>query len=310
MHARQSWSARPRGSCRGRSAQVIRATSWTARRSRTLNSRTSTPVASIGYGSSGHALRRRPVSYSTGAGPSSEVGAPRTILVDLPHLRGRRRLNRSHNECDTTCYNRKRDAPRSHDVHESAAAARAGVRLFRRCCQPGAHHAAGTPLPDPHAAADPDARGSHDRLQAPLARGSVALAGAYRRLAATTRVRRRAVARPLSRLEAHPPVPRRWQSDDRRRRCALQATVRAVWRRLPSAGAPTTRANFPISPIGCAKLPPRRTSRSLVTRCRSHRIRQREKPGSSKEDPGPSLPREVNVGLEPPPEAVPYDIGL
>src|SRR3712207_160926 len=104
-------------------------------------------------------------------------------------------------------YIKNRGAPRSQGVHERAVAARAGVRLFRRGGQPGAHHPARAPLSDTHAAADPDARRNPDRLQAPLVRVSVALAGAHRTLAATYRVRGRAVARSLSRLGAHPPVP-------------------------------------------------------------------------------------------------------
>src|SRR5215212_4314012 len=55
-------------------------------------------------------------------------------------------------------YNKQRDAARSQDVDEPAAAARTGVRLLRRRGQPGAHHPSGAKLPDPHTAADPDAR--------------------------------------------------------------------------------------------------------------------------------------------------------
>jgi hypothetical protein len=160
-------------------------------------------------------------------------------------------------------YNETCDAPCSQDIHESAATAGAGIRLFRRRCQPGAHHPAGTLLPDPHAAAHRDARGDLDRLQASPVRGSVALAGAYRKLATTRWVRRRAVARPLSRLEAHPQIPRRWRSYDRRRRRAIRASVRAARRSLPSAGAATARADLPVSANGGARLPPRRVSRVL-----------------------------------------------
>ena len=68
---------------------------------------------------------------------------------------------------------KQRDAPYPHDIHEAAAAARASVRLFLRCGQPGAHHPTATPLPDSDAAADFDARRHPYRLQAPLAGGSL-----------------------------------------------------------------------------------------------------------------------------------------
>ncbi len=111
----------------------------------------------------------------------------------------------------TADYNKRRDPPRLRDVHEAALATRRGVRLFRRCGQPGTHHAPGTALPDPHAAAHPDSGGDPDRLQAPPVRGSIALAGAYHGLGAAGRVRRRAGARPLPALEARPPVLRWWK---------------------------------------------------------------------------------------------------
>ena len=153
---------------------------------------------------------------------------------------------------------KQRDAPYPHDIHEAAAAARASVRLFLRCGQPGAHHPTATPLPDSDAAADFDARRHPYRLQAPLAGGSVALALAHRTLATAHRVRGRAVARPLSPLEAHPPVPRRWGHDDYRRHCALPATFCAVWRDLPPGSAATPPRDFPVQAIGGSKLSPRR----------------------------------------------------
>src|SRR3712207_271127 len=123
--------------------------------------------------------------------------------------------------------------------------------LFRsKNCQPANHPASGTTLSDPHAPADPDARGYPHRLQAEPVRLSSALAGPYLGLGATRRIHRRAGTRSVWPMETHPSLPRYRGGDNHRGRGALPAAVRAVWRSLPSAGATTIGEDLPLSADG------------------------------------------------------------
>jgi hypothetical protein len=130
--------------------------------------------------------------YTASKGEARSAGPPR----------------KAHGRRNFADYNQEHVHARLQDVYESAAAARSSVRLLCPRGQPGAYHASGTALPDPHAAPHPDARRDLDRLQVTPSRSTVALASAYHGLGATGRLRGRAGARPLSALETRPPVLR------------------------------------------------------------------------------------------------------
>ena len=143
------------------------------------------------------------------------------------------------------------------------------VFAFLECYQPAEHYPSGTTLSDPHAPADPDARGYPHRLQAEPVRRASALAGPYLGLGATRRIHRRAGTRSVWPLETHPSLPRHRGGDNHRGRGALPAAVRAVWRSLPSAGATTIGEDLPLSADGGTSGP--RWSRRWILSGRPHR---------------------------------------